>query len=153
VPRAKQTEVGPEQDQPASRIFMLARAAADRGLTGAGTGVLDALALAERGVGEDHIPLARQIREQLLVARPRLAVLRKADRPGNGRMASGVGRYVEVRGHVEVRPALERQLLDAVARSLDRARDSWIERSPLQRSAEHLPQLLGNERLPLADFL
>src|SRR2546428_5290736 len=77
IPDTEQTEVGAQQNQAASGIFMLARSAsADRRLAGAAAWVLDAFALSERVVREDHVALARQIREQLLVARPSLAVRR-----------------------------------------------------------------------------
>jgi hypothetical protein len=68
-------------------------------------------------------------------------------------MASGRGRHVEVRGDVESRPALERQLLDAIAGPLDDARHARVERISLERSAEHPPDFLDHRFLPVQDFL
>src|SRR5262249_53771767 len=54
---------------------------------------------------------------------------------------------------IQPRPAFERQLLDAIAWSIDNPRDARIERRPLQRAAEHLPYLLGHAPLALLDGL
>src|SRR5262245_27737 len=122
----------------ASGIFMLARSAtADRRLAGAAAWVLNALPLPEWVVREDHVTFARQIREQLLVARPRLAVRGVAEWRENRRVAARTFGQIEVCGDVESRPAFERQLLDAITGSLDHAHDAWIERSP--RAAFSVP--------------
>src|SRR5438128_12384616 len=68
-------------------------------------------------------------------------------------MAAHRGRHIEVRRDVDSRPAFERQLLDAIAASLNPARDGRIEGSPLQPSAEHLPDLFGYGFLPLEESL
>ena len=154
VPHAEQTEVGAEQNKTASGILVLARSAtADRRPAGVCSWVLDALALSKRVVGQDHVTLARQIREQLLIAWPRLAVRRMAEWPEDRRMASSRGRQIEVRGDVESWPAFEGQLLDAIAGSVKGARDARIEGRPLQRSAEHLPDLFGDEFCSVRDSL
>src|SRR5439155_5601435 len=88
VPDAEQTEVGAEQNKAASGIFMLARTAADRRLAGAGTWLLDAFPLSERVVREDDVTLPREIREQLLIARPCFAIGQVAEWTKNRRMAS-----------------------------------------------------------------
>ena len=76
VPRAEQAEVGAEEDQATPGVLVLARSAVgDRGLAGAVARVLDAFPLAERVVRKNHIAFAGQVGEQLLVARPGLAVL------------------------------------------------------------------------------
>src|SRR5262245_42180204 len=154
IPHTEQTEVGAEQNQAASGIFMFARSAtADRRLAGAAARVLNALALPEWVVGQDHVTFACQIREQLLVARPRLAVRGVAEWRENRRVAARTGGEIEVRGDVESRPAFERQLLDAITGSLHHAHDAWIERSALQRPADHLPHLLSDDLLALLDSL
>src|SRR5206468_3452276 len=107
----------------------------------------------ERVVGQDHVTLARQVREQLLVAWPCLAVHRMAEWSQNRRMTSSLRWHVEVRGDVESRPALERQLLDAIARPFDDARHSRIEGISLERSPEHLPDVVDHRFLPGHDFL
>src|SRR5439155_10996678 len=122
IPSTEQTEVRAEQNKAASGIFMLARSAtADRRLAWMAAWVLDALALPERVGRQDDVTFARQTREQLLVARPRLAVRRVAEWRENRRMAARTGGQIEVRGDVESRPAFERQPLDAIAGSLNHA--------------------------------
>src|SRR6478609_239587 len=74
VPGAEQTEVGAEQNEAASGVLVLARASAECRLAGPASRVLDALTLPERIVGKDDVAFAREVREQLLVARPCLAV-------------------------------------------------------------------------------
>src|SRR5262245_17661241 len=76
-----------------------------------------------------------------------------SERRENRGMASLRRRQIEIRGDVELRPALERQLLDAIAVPLHRARDAWIQRSPLQGPTEHLPDLFGHDSLTLEDGL
>src|SRR5262245_66182183 len=63
---------------------------------------------------ENHVPFARQIREQLLIAWPRLAISRMPEWSENRGMASLRGRHVKVRCDVKSRPAFEHQLLDAI---------------------------------------
>src|SRR5262245_35110832 len=153
VPDAKQTEVGAEQDQAASGIFMLARPAAEGRLASAGSRILDAFALPERVVRQDRVSLAREIRKQFLIARPRLAVCRMSERSQDRRMASLRRRQIEIRGDVELRPAFEHDLLDAITAPLDDAGDARVERSRLERSAEHLPDLFGHGSLTFLDGL
>jgi len=62
-------------------------------------------------------------------------------------------RQIEVRSDIQPRPAFERELLDAIAGSIDNPRDARIERRRLQRAAEHLPHLLGHVPLALLDGL
>src|SRR5262249_54899714 len=89
--------------------------------------------------------LARQIREETLVTGPRLAVRGMTKRSENRRTPPGPDRYVEIRRDIQARPALERQLLDAIARSLEDSCHASVERCSLERAAKHL-QELGNDR-------
>jgi hypothetical protein len=68
-------------------------------------------------------------------------------------MASWRRRHVEVRRHVQPATALERQLLDAVARTIERAGNPWIEGSLCGRVPEHLPQFRDDGLLPIDDVL
>ena len=153
VPRAEQAEVRAEQDEAASGVLVLARSAAERRLAGPASRILDAFTLPERVVGEDDVALAREIREQLLVARPRLAVHRMPQRAENRRAASRSSRHIEVRRHVESRPALERHLLDSIAGPLDGAGHAGIEGSAIERPSQHLPELRDDVLLPVEDLL
>src|SRR5262249_27818919 len=98
VPDAKETEVGAQQNEAASGIFMLAGCArTNRRLARSRSRILYAFALTERVVGQDHVTLAREIRKQLLIAWPRLAVCRMAEWSEYRGMASLGGRHVQVR--------------------------------------------------------
>src|SRR5262249_11133709 len=132
---------------------VLAGTTGERRLTSAVSRILDAFALSERVVREHDVTLAREIREQLLVARPRLAGRRMPERGQNRGMTPLRRRQIEVRSAIQPRPAFERELLDAIAGSIDTPGDTRIERRPLQRAAEHLPPLLGHAPLALLDGL
>ncbi len=125
----------------------------ERRLAGPASRILDAFALPERVVREDDVAFAREVREQLLVAWPRLAVHRMPERPENRRTASRSGRHIEVRRDVESRPALERHLLDSIAGPLDGAGHARIEGSAIERPSEHLPELRDHRLLPVENFL
>ena len=154
VPGAKEAEVRAEQDEAAPRVLVLGgSSAADRRLAGARSRILDALALSERVVGEHHVAFARQVREQLLVAGPRLAIRRMSERSENRRTPPGPDRHVEIRRDVQARPALEHQLLDAIARPLEDAGHARVERRSLERAAEHLPELRDDGGLPIDNLL
>src|SRR5262249_343976 len=145
VPRAEQAEVGAEEDQAPSRVFVLARAASrDRRLPGTRPWVLDALPLTEGVVGEHDVPLAREIRKEFLIARPRFAVHGMPERSQDRRPAPGGSRYIEIRRDIEARAALECQLLDAVPGPLDRAGHLRIEGRSLERPSKHLPERLDH---------
>ena len=153
VPRAEQAEVGAEQDEPASCVLVLAGSTAERRLAGPASRVLDAFTLPERVVREDDVAFARQVREQLLIAWPGLAIHRVTQRRKNPWAASCSSRHIEVRRDVESRPTLERHSLDAIARPLDDARHARIEGSAIERSSQHLPELRSHHLLPVEDFL
>src|SRR6185503_6257999 len=138
VPGAKQAEIRAQEHEAAPRILVLARTAAERGLAGPRTRILDALALAERVVGKDHVAFASEIRKQLLIARPRLPVYGVAERAEDRRSATRGRRQIEIRGDGQSGSALERQLLDAISGTLDDARDALIEWRSIERSAQHL---------------
>src|SRR6185436_396356 len=107
-------------------------ARSDGRLAGTRSRILDALSLSEGVVGQYHVALARQVREQFLVTRPRLAIHRMAERSQNRRMAASRGRQVEVSGDVQARPAFKRHLLDSIAWTLDDAGHARIERILLE---------------------
>ena len=121
-------------------------------MAGAIAWILDTFALAERVVRENDVALAREVGEEFLIARPRLAVRRVAEGPEDCRPASRSGRYVEIRRHVQPRTALEYHLFNPVARPLDGARHPRVERSPIERPAEHLPQFRDDRFLPVNDL-
>src|SRR5207249_1648694 len=112
VPRAEQAEVGTQQDEPASSVLVLARSSAQQRLARTAARVLDAFTLPERVVREDDVAFARQVREQLLIAWPGLAIHRVTQRRKNPWAASCSSRHIEVRRDVESRPTLERHFLD-----------------------------------------
>src|SRR6185437_56472 len=154
VPRAEETEVRAEKNQTASGILMFGRSTAfDRRPAGPASRVLDAFALAERVVRQDDVALAREIRKELLVAGPRFPVHRMSQRPQNRGAAPRLRGDAEIRCHVQTRPALERQLLDAVADPLDDARHLRVQRSALERTSQHLPQLFDDGSLPVENLL
>jgi len=74
-------------------------------------------------------------------------------RSENRRTPPGADRYVEIRCDVQARPALERQLLDAIARSLEDSCHARVERRSLERAAEHLPELCDDGGLPIDNLL
>src|SRR5882672_6799436 len=100
---------------------MFARASAQRRLARTASRVLDAFTLPERVVREDDVAFARQVREQLLVAWPGLAIRRVTQRGKNRRAASRSRRHIDVRRDVESRPAFERHVLDSITGPLDDA--------------------------------
>src|SRR5439155_20531616 len=130
-------------------VLMFARASAQRRLARTASRVLDAFTLSERVVREDDVAFARQVREQLLIAWPGLAIHRVTERGKNRRAASPSSRHIEVRRNVESRPTLERHFLDAIARTLDDARHARIESSAIERSSQHLPELCNHHLLPV----
>ena len=154
VPGAEQTEVGAEQNEAASSVLVLASsAAADRRLAGPGSRVLNAFTLPERVVREDDVAFARKVREQLLIARPSLAIHRMAERPKNRWVTSCSRRHIEIHGDVESRPALKCQFLDSIARPLDDPRHARVEGRALEGSPEHLPELRDHHLLPVENLL
>src|SRR5438093_10058660 len=132
---------------------MLARASAQHRLARTASRVLDAFTLPERVVREDDVAFARQVREQLLIAWPGLAIHRVTQRRKNRGAASRSSWHIEVRRDVESRPTLERHFLDTIARPLDDARHAHIEGSAIERSSQHLPELRSHHLLPVEDFL
>src|SRR5262245_29556651 len=118
---------------------MLARSTAERRLARATARILDSLALAERIVGKDDVPLASEVGEQLLVTRPRFAVYRMAERPKNRGAASRSRWNVEIRRDVKAGTAFERHLLNAIARALDSSNHARVERRAIEWTSEHLP--------------
>src|SRR5262245_40064452 len=75
------------------------------------------------------------------------------ERSQDCRSPSAGRRHIEVRDHVEPRPALESDVLDAIALALDDSRDSRIQRCPLERAAQHRPELLHELLLAVAQLL
>jgi hypothetical protein len=150
VPGAEQTEVGAEQNETAPGVLVLASSAtADRRLTGPHSRVLDAFTLPEWIVREDDVAFARKVREQLLIARPGLAIHRMTERPEDRRVTSCSRRHVEIRGDVESRPARKCQFLDSITRPLDDPRHARIEGRALEGSSEHLPEFRDHRLLPV----
>src|SRR4029453_14750079 len=125
----------------------------NRGLARMAAGVLDAFALPERIVGEDHVALAGQVRGPPMIARPGLAIRRMTERRQNRRAASRPAGQIQVGRDVEPRPALECQLLDSIAFSLDGARDARVEWSTLEGPSQHLPELSDHSLLPVQNSL
>src|SRR5438093_3827750 len=132
---------------------MLARSSTEQRLARTASRVLDAFTLPERIVREDDVAFARQVRDQLLIAWPGLAIHRVTQRRKNPWAASCSSRHIEVRRDVESRPTLERHFLDAIARPLDDARHARIEGRAIERSSQHLPELHSHHLLPVEDFL
>src|SRR5438034_9539672 len=100
---------------------MLTRSSAQQRLARTASRVLDAFTLPERVVREHNVAFARQVREQLLVAWPGLAIHRVTQRGKNRRTASRSRRDIEVRRDVESRPTFERHFLDSITGPLDGA--------------------------------
>src|SRR6266513_1860703 len=132
---------------------MLARSTAQRRLAGSASRILNAFTLPERVVREDAVAFARQVREQLLVAWPGLAIHRVTQRGKNRRTASRTRWHIEVRGDVETRPTFERHFLDSITGPLDGAGHARIDGSAIERPSQHLPELRNHDLLPVENFL
>src|SRR6185503_12474339 len=70
-------------------------------------------------------------------------VAARRDNAGKWRPAGGGN--VKIAGDPEVGPALEHDILDAVAVTLVPAHNDWAQRIPLRVAVDHLPKLFTNE--------
>ena len=134
-------------------ISMLARATAECRLTRTTSRILDAFTLTERVVGEDDVAFAREVGEELLITRPRLAIDRVAERPQDARTTSRAGGHIEIGGDIQPRAALECQLLDSISGPFDGADDACVERSAIERTSKHFPEFADDGLLSIEHAL